>query len=1169
MYLKQLTLRGFKSFASSTTLVFEPGITCVVGPNGSGKSNVVDALSWVMGEQGAKSLRGGKMEDIIFAGTTKRAPLGRAEVELTIDNSDGALPIEYSEVTITRTMFRSGGSEYQINGAHARLLDVQELLSDSGIGREMHVIVGQGQLDTILQATPESRRGFIEEAAGVLKHRKRKEKALRKLEATRANQERLTDLVGELGRQLKPLGRQAAAARKAAFIQAELRDAKSRLLADDLVAAQTELQAELDSERALLEAKARAESALATATVGEEEAERALKQSARDYDRAQEIWYGLSALKERIASTMTVARERSRLADSQPELDISRRDPEQLEQEAEQFRAREAELMAGVAAAEAELRTAAMTRAAAEQAHSEAEVAYSRALRAAADRREGLAKLSGRAQTVRTRLEAADDEARRLKVRRAEALGRAAAADAEAEEVDAELAELTAEKSALSAAHGETTRRVAARQENLQELRHRESEIFARRVALDARVEALRLLAERKDGAAALLDDPDFSSLGRLSDHLQVAPGWEAAVTAALGSAAEAVVVGSLAEAGAAAQQLAETEGGRASIVVADAEPAAPDEQILDVVQPAPAVANAVSRLLAGIALAEDDEGALAGLEQAGCVVTRRGTVYRACLVEGGSGDGPSLIEVAAELAEARSELQALESSGQELEEWILVAEEELSGHQAIEKELRDKLQDAGSALTALQARASSHRLTADAARAEADRLADAAGQAVVARVADQALLGELEQRLSLAAAEEMVEPDPAQREQQATAARLARQQEMDVRLKLRTAEEQAKAIAGRAEGLLNAAQQERQSRAKAAARLAKLQQEAQVASAVAGAAGRLAELVDAALEQAIADRERADGARRAAEAGTTLARNAVKAAAARLDEMVRGAHREEMSRIELRMRVEQLTERAQSELGLDPATLIADYGPDQPVPQLSASDGSAPTEEGPEYVPYVREEQARRLKAAEKNLQLLGRVNPLALEEFDALTARHQFLSDQLQDIRDTRADLADIVRQVDQKVQEVFEQAYLDVERAFGKVFERLFPGGEGKLVLTEPGDWLNTGVDVEARPAGKQVKRLSLLSGGERSLVAVAFLFALFIARPSPFYILDEVEAALDDANLGRLLGIYEELRTNSQLLIITHQKRTMEIADSLYGVSMRGDGISTVVSQRLHD
>jgi chromosome segregation protein len=270
-------------------------------------------------------------------------------------------------------------------------------------------------------------------------------------------------------------------------------------------------------------------------------------------------------------------------------------------------------------------------------------------------------------------------------------------------------------------------------------------------------------------------------------------------------------------------------------------------------------------------------------------------------------------------------------------------------------------------------------------------------------------------------------------------------------------------------------------------------------------------------------------------------------------------------------MRVEVLAERAMSELGLQADALLAEYGPDKPVPVITREDGT-PTgaeEDHPEPEPYVRDKQQKRLRIAERELSLLGRVNPLALEEFDALEVRHKFLSEQLEDLRKTRRDLLDIIVEVDNRVEQVFADAYADVAVAFERVFARLFPGGEGRLILTEPGDWLTTGVDVEARPPGKKIKRLSLLSGGERALVAVSFLISLFIARPSPFYILDEVEAALDDTNLGRLLEIYEELRATSQLLVITHQKRTMEIADALYGISMRGDGVSTVISSRLRE
>ncbi|MGB8402741.1 MAG: AAA family ATPase, partial [Mycobacterium sp.] len=345
MHLKSLTLKGFKSFASPTTLRFEPGITCVVGPNGSGKSNVVDALTWVMGEQGAKTLRGGKMEDVIFAGTSSRAPLGRAEVTLTIDNSDNALPIEYSEVSITRRVFRDGASEYEINGSSCRLMDVQELLSDSGIGREMHVIVGQGKLSEILESRPEDRRAFIEEAAGVLKHRKRKEKAVRKLDAMQANLARLTDLTTELRRQLKPLGRQAEMARRAQTIQADLRDARLRLAADDLVTRQAEFDDTNSTETVLRREHGEVTSRLEAASAELAGHEAAVSTLSGRAEGAQQTWFRLSALAERVSATVRIATERTQLLDSEPEVSTGR-DPDELDAEADAVAEHEEQLLA-------------------------------------------------------------------------------------------------------------------------------------------------------------------------------------------------------------------------------------------------------------------------------------------------------------------------------------------------------------------------------------------------------------------------------------------------------------------------------------------------------------------------------------------------------------------------------------------------------------------------------------------------------------------------------------------------------------------------------------------------------------------------------------------------------------------------------------------------------
>ncbi|MDX6358338.1 MAG: chromosome segregation protein, partial [Nocardioidaceae bacterium] len=454
MYLKSLTLKGFKSFASSTTLQLEPGITCIVGPNGSGKSNVVDALAWVMGEQGAKSLRGGKMEDVIFAGTSGRPPLGRAEVLLTIDNADGALPIEYAEVTIGRTMFRSGGSEYAINGTPCRLLDVQELLSDSGIGREMHVIVGQGQLDTILHATPEDRRGFIEEAAGVLKHRQRKEKALRKLDSTEGNLVRLGDLLSEIRRQLKPLGRQAEVARRAATVQADVRDAKARILADDLVTARTSLEQELADESVLVARRAEVEQAIAEGRDREGALEAALREDLPALSAAQETLSSLGALRERLRGTQSLAAERVRNAAGVQEIEVEQgRDPDELDAEADRLAEQEAEILALVTEHQASLEEAVTARKAAEDAAAHEERRVAGLLRAAADRREGLARLHGQVNALRTRATAAEEEKGRLEAARTDALARAERAHHDFTALETRVAGLDAGEEGLDAEH--------------------------------------------------------------------------------------------------------------------------------------------------------------------------------------------------------------------------------------------------------------------------------------------------------------------------------------------------------------------------------------------------------------------------------------------------------------------------------------------------------------------------------------------------------------------------------------------------------------------------------------------------------------------------------------------------------------------------------------------
>ncbi|MFE4750077.1 condensin subunit Smc [Streptomyces sp. OV198] len=1251
MHLKALTLRGFKSFASATTLRFEPGITCVVGPNGSGKSNVVDALSWVMGEQGAKSLRGGKMEDVIFAGTTGRPPLGRAEVSLTIDNSDGALPIEYAEVTITRIMFRNGGSEYQINGDTCRLLDIQELLSDSGIGREMHVIVGQGQLDSVLHADPMGRRAFIEEAAGVLKHRKRKEKALRKLDAMQANLARVQDLTDELRRQLKPLGRQAAVARRAAVIQADLRDARLRLLADDLVRLRQALQSEIADEAALKQRKETAEAELKKALQREALLEDEVRQLTPRLQRAQQTWYELSQLAERVRGTISLADARVKSATSAPAEERRGRDPEDMEREAARIREQEAELEAALEAAEHALEDTVAHRAELERELAVEERRLKDVARAIADRREGLARLNGQVNAARSRAASAQAEIDRLAVARDEAQERAFAAQEEYEQLKAEVDGLDAGDAELTERHEAAKRALSEAEAALSAAREAATSAERRRAATQARHEALALGLRRKDGTGALLGARDRLTglLGPAAELLSVTPGHEVALAAAFGAAADAIAVTTPASAAEAIRLLRKQDAGRAALLLAGAPEeagahetkgidgagqyrvagaiasgavpvgghpdgrdasggAGPSVASLDGVTPraasgalpanaasgdaAPRTAPtgppyaadlvrgpaelmpAVRRLLRGIVVVgtlEDAEDLVYARPEL-TAVTAEGDLLGAHFAHGGSAGAPSLLEVQASVDEAAAELEELAVRCEELGAAQHRAAEERGERAALVEELGERRRAAEREKSSVAQQLGRLAGQARGAAGEAERSTAAAARAQEAldRAVEEA--EELAERLAVA--EEMPveeEPDTAVRDRLAADGANARQTEMEARLQVRTHEERVKGLAGRADGLDRAARAEREARARAEQRRARLRHEAAVAEAVASGARQLLAHVEVSLRRAEEERTAADAAKARRERDLVTARNEGRDLKAELDKLTDSVHRGEVLGAEKRLRIEQLETKALEELGVEPAGLVADYGPGQLVPPSLPAEGEELPED-PEHPrnqprPFHRAEQERRLKSAERAYAQLGKVNPLALEEFAALEERHKFLSEQLEDLKKTRADLLQVVKEVDERVEQVFTEAYRDTAREFEGVFSRLFPGGDGRLILTDPDNMLTTGVDVEARPPGKKVKRLSLLSGGERSLTAVALLVSIFKARPSPFYVMDEVEAALDDTNLQRLIRIMQELQEASQLIVITHQKRTMEVADALYGVSMQGDGVSKVISQRL--
>jgi len=1025
-----MNLKGFKSFASSTTLNFEQGITCVVGPNGSGKSNVVDALSWVMGEQGAKSLRGGKMEDVIFAGTSGRAPLGRAEVSVTIDNADGVLPIDFSEVTITRVLFRNGSSEYLLNGETTRLLDIQELLSDSGIGREMHVIVGQGQLDAILLANPEERRAFIEEAAGVLKHRKRKEKAIRKLDSMQTNLARIQDLTVELRRQLRPLGKQAEVARKASVIQSDVRDAKLRLMADDMLRMRNEMELEVADENVLRQRKEQVEAELNTARNREIELDAIAASENPQLIAAQENFYRLTAQREQIRGVQNLSSERARfLAEEAEEAKATGRDPDALDQEARILRSEESTLANQVRSSQEQLNTDSSSLKAIEEKLALEENRVSAALRAIADQREGTARQEGHINGLRSRIDAT-----------------------------------TGEVSRLTSAKDLVEIRLKNYRENFAQIETQISALSSSEPGLDSLFDKLK--AELKNSE---------NNLKQLSDKLQ---------------STEKLRAGSL---------------GRLTAF------------------------KEISELVQSVSNSE--------------LISKISALTTECEQE--------VNKVNADCDRIKFELSGLN--------------EELNKVNKEYELVLSKLNDSDAAMTGLAEQLAISGQNVKNTVEELDRLGSALGAANDQRNSDErdlaAAIAQFESHQT------PVEPDLTNLEDLRSQVSAARSKEVEARLSLRTIEERKDAIAQRAIALENQAAAERESESRSISRRENRAQAAITAQEIADTAYEALIQIESSISRSGIERERLEASRSSREGEILNLRTISRELAVELEKLTSSVHRDEIARAEQRLRIEQLETKAVEELGIDVQTLISEYGPNNDVPTFYEN------EQGEfvpgDLIPYRRDQQEKRLAQAERSLTLLGKINPLALEEYSSLEERLRYLAEQLEDLKKTKKDLLDIIKEVDDRVQQIFTEAYEDTAREFEIVFSRLFPGGDGKLILTNPSDMLTSGVDVEARPPGKRVKRLSLLSGGERSLVAVALLIAIFKARPSPFYVMDEVEAALDDTNLGRLLGVFEELREKSQLIIITHQKRTMEIADALYGVTMRGDGVSEVISQRIRE
>ena len=1166
MHLKSLTLKGFKSFANPTTFILEKGVTAVVGPNGSGKSNVVDALAWVMGEQGAKTLRGGKMEDVIFAGTATKGPLGRAEVSLTIDNTDGALPIDYSEVSISRTLFRNGGSEYAINGEPCRLLDVQELLSDTGLGREMHVIVGQGMLDGVLRATPEERRGYIEEAAGILKHRRRKEKTERKLEAMQGNLTRLNDLAGEVRRQLKPLSQQAETARQAQGIASVVRDAKARLMAYEVVGLlqgldqTSQSEADRKAERNILQHQLDENNARLT--------ELENQQMSSEVEEARSLAFSFDTVTEKFRTMLAIANQRVALLTSQKTLTASQVDPAAIEADAKAADSSVVELTVAVETLRGALRDAELHR---DEARAILESFDNQAAERSAEIAAfdvELARLDSQANLTKAKLASAGEELARHEEALQEANSRHQAAVSSYESLESELSFASPKDSSYEQAYEDAQNEVTAVAAKIESLRDELHIAERERDSLLAKRSALNLTLEQKDGTTELNSAGLQGIRGLVASHMRIDAGFEAAISAALGTLADAIVADNRSDALSAIEHLKSNNGGRVELVVADVEskvkptnlPQIPGTRnAVDVVDaPTGILANLVNVVIV------DDIAAARNLYTAQpsvaklVVITKEGDVLTESVIRGGSGQQPSKVELVAERDSAESKLSSVTDSIERLKANLNTA-------RAQETSAKEKTARALAELKKNDAELASHaeklgRLRVqvealDGERARLERVADTAREGIaVAKSAVELAVGnhlEFSKR-------ERPNLDTSARVELALALDNARQAELDVRVELGSATDRLRVETDRATALrsqigdaLDAIERSKAAAQLQARQLASAQSVLELLPVAISAIVKSAQVAKLALHDLESKRRNQNEELVRLRGETSTIQN-------RLSALTQTVHDIELSNHEKRLNLANLVAKANEDLGLEQQVLVNEYGPDQLIPDP----------ENPETPKtFVKAEQQKRLHEAERLLERLGRVNPLALEEFAALEQRHKFLAEQLADLTKTRADLMDIIKELDSKMQSIFEEAFEDTKKAFEQVFPVLFPGGTGSIYLTDHDNMLTTGLEVNVKPAGKRIERLSLLSGGERSLAALALLVAIFKARPSPFYVLDEVEAALDDANLGRLLDIFLDLKKSSQLVIITHQKRTMEIADALYGVSMRQDGISAVVSQRL--
>ncbi len=1175
MYLKSLVLKGFKSFADRSVLSMEPGITAIVGPNGSGKSNISDAVLWVLGERNAKHLRGASMEDVIFAGSSARKATGLAEVDLVLDNSDGKLPVEFDEVAITRRMYRSGESEYLINGTVARRMDVLNILHDSGLGTGTHSIISQGSLDSILQSKPEDRRALIEEAAGVLKHKQRKAKAERKLAAMDATLARVRDVSGEVARQLGPLERKAKKARAYQELSAELSDISLSLAVDDLRKLRSAWDGACAKESELVADLSVKHQAISDAEAAAEQLQEQIRRQSADAGELSRSYQRASSAVERFDGAVLLLHEKRRNAqNSEADVRLS----------LESGKAKRAGAVEERASAQLQLDEASSQEAAAKEKVAELDAARQRnsqERRGAEDELEKLQK-QGRAderEQERLRRDLAENQEAL-----ANGLAHARIVEARAKELELALGRAEQEAQKLSdaaAAAGQALddvreREGAARGEVAEAMRvrtsAREQLEAARRelTVLEGKIEALEEL-ERESGGEGpargwIVSHAEEAgvALEPFSHAVRAPEGFEELVEHLLGIDVAALLVEGSDDARGLVRALREAgQEGRAVVLpagVMDAPAVAREaaarcggQALIDALAYPDSAAGAVACLLGDVVVCASLDAALdaqAGDASGARFVTQAGDiVWPSGKITVGAVDAQTgVLARARQLDELRASRAGLEGAFADAQGREKQAEEALRAAQAESLKLSEQLAQAKGAKQAADAESSRAAGALAAARrdfADMERQrAQAADTVAKARPNVESLQAKLDELT------------------QAAARRTARIEELqDAVVPLR-----------------KQAAQLRDSLSEAKLSAATLRERVNYASRIVEARSRDVEAVDAAEAQQTSQLARKLVAQQRIEPLLAVFEELTASARRRTRQLEERSIAAQSSSDGLHAQVNAARETARAAHdaydGVNAALSAARVEKGRIEVQVDTAvnvivgDLSCPLDhalELPELEDRAKaEDDAFKLK---RRIANMGAINPDAAAEYEQLKGRYDYLAAQLADLDGARKSLSKIVRVIDARMKDDFEKTFAQVDENFRTIFATLFPGGSAELILTDPDDVENTGVEVNAQPRGKRITKMMLMSGGEKSLTALALLFAVYRIRSAPFYILDEVEAALDDSNLRRLLAYLQSIRDDTQLIMVTHQRRTMEMSDVLFGVSMQADGVTRVISQKL--